>query len=81
MEKKFVLMAEPAQKWENNATFKQNLTLKLFIAFKMAYSCCFSLGVNLDFPEILQKRFYNINYWKAKIWNDDVVIAKSRNGY
>ena len=29
---------------------------------KMAYSCCFSLGGNLDFPEFLQKKFYNINF-------------------
>ena len=34
---------------------------KLFIAFKIVYSCCFSLGGNLDFPEFLQKSFYNIN--------------------
>ena len=34
---------------------------KLFIAFKIVYSCCFSLGGNLDFPEFLQKSFY-INY-------------------
>ena len=74
-------MSELALKCDKNAGFKQIYTLKMFIAFKMAYSCCFSLGVNLDFPEILQKRFYNINYWKAKILNDDVVIAKSRNGY
>ena len=55
-------MSEPALKCENNASFKQIDTLKLFIAFKMAYSCCFSLGGNLDFPEFLQKKFYNINY-------------------
>ena len=47
-------MSEPAQKCENNASFKQINTLKLFIAFKMAYSCCFSFGGNLDFPEFLQ---------------------------
>ena len=28
----------------------------------MAYSYCFGLGGNLDFPEFLQKKFYNINY-------------------
>ena len=50
-------MSEPALKCENNASFKQIYTLKLFIAFKMAYSCCFSLGGNIDFPEILQKSF------------------------
>ena len=42
--KKLVLMFEPALKLENNASFKQIYTLKLFIAFKMAYSCCFSFG-------------------------------------
>ena len=55
-------MYEPAQKCEYNAIFKQKNTLKLFIAFKMAYSCCFSFGGNLHFPEFLQKKFYNINY-------------------
>ena len=28
----------------------------------MAYSCCFSLGGNLEFLEFLQKKFYNINF-------------------
>ena len=42
--KKFLLMSEPALKCENNAVFNQIYTLKLFIAFKMAYSCCFRLG-------------------------------------
>ena len=55
-------MSEPALKCENNASFKQINTLKLFIAFKMAYSCCFRFGGNLDFPEFFQKKFYNINY-------------------
>ena len=55
-------MSEPAQKCENIASFKQINTLNLFIAFKMAYSCCFSFGGSLDFPEFLQKKFYNINY-------------------
>ena len=50
-------MSEPAQKCENYAIFKQNYTLKLFVAFKMAYSCCFSLGGNLDFLDFLQKSF------------------------
>ena len=50
-----------------NAVFKQNNTAKLFITFKMAYSCCFSLGGNLDFPEFLKKKFYNINYWSDRI--------------
>ena len=45
-----------------NASFKQIDTLKLFIALKMAHSCCFSFRGNLDFPEFLQKKIYNINY-------------------
>ena len=55
-------MSEPALKCAYNASFKQIYTLKLFIVFKTAYSCCFSLGGNLDFPEFLQKKFNNINY-------------------
>ena len=46
-------MSEPGLKCENYASFKQIFTLKLFIAFEMAYSCCFSFGENLDFPEFL----------------------------
>ena len=34
-------MSQPALKCENNAIFKQKYTLKLFITFKMAYSCYF----------------------------------------
>ena len=55
-------MSEPALKCENNAIFKQNYTLELFIALEMVYYCCFSLGGNLDFLDFLQKKFYNINY-------------------
>ena len=55
-------MSEPALKCENNASFKQKYTIKLFNAFKMAYSCCFSSEGNLGFPECLQKKFFNINY-------------------
>ena len=50
-------MSEPAQKCENNAIFKQNYTLELFIALEMVYYCCFSLGGNLDFLDFLQKSF------------------------
>ena len=50
-------MSTLALKCVNNAIFKQIYTLKLLIAFKMAYSCCFSLGGNLDFLEFLQKSF------------------------
>ena len=49
-------MSEPAQKCENYAILKQNYTLELFIALKMAYSCCFGLRGNLDFPNFLQKK-------------------------
>ena len=55
-------MSKPALKCGNNASLKQIYNLKQFIAYKMAYSCCFSLGRNLDFPEFPQKIFYNINY-------------------
>ena len=48
-------MSEPALKCENNASFKQIYTVKLLITFKMAYSCCFSLGGNVDFSDFLQK--------------------------
>ena len=58
-------MSEPGLKCEYNASFKQIFTLKLFIAFEMVYSCCFSFGGNQDFPEFLQKKFYNINYWSV----------------
>ena len=51
-------MSEPGLKCENNCTnFKQIFTLKLFIAFEITYSCCFSFGGNLDFSEFLQKGF------------------------
>ena len=49
----FVPLSEPALKCENNAICKQNYTLKLFIAFKMAYSCSFGLRRNLDFRDFV----------------------------
>ena len=48
-------MSEPAQKCE-----KQNYTQKVFISFKISYSCCFGFRGNLEFPDFLQKKFYNI---------------------
>ena len=55
-------MSEPALKCENNeAIFKQNYTLELFIALKMAYSCCFGLRGNLDFPD-----FHRSSSWCYK---------------
>ena len=59
-------MSKPALKCDNNASFKKNFTQKLLIAFKMAYSCCFSLGGNLDFQEFPPKKFYNINYRRRR---------------
>ena len=44
--------------------FKQNYTLKLFIPFKIAYSCSFSNRENLDFLDFLQKKFYNIEFFQ-----------------
>ena len=55
-------MPEPAQKCENNDIFKQNNALVLLIYLKMAIFCCFGLRGNLDFPDFLQLKFYNINY-------------------
>ena len=55
-------MPEPAQKCENNDIFKQNNALELLIYLKMAIFCCFGLRGNLDFPDFLQLKFYNINY-------------------
>ena len=61
-------MSESTLKCENNESiFRQNYAQKLFIAFKMAYSFCFGLSGNLDFPDFLQKNFYNINYWWVKV--------------
>ena len=59
-------MSEPALECENNAIFKQNYAQKLFVSFKISYSCRFSLRENLDIPDFLQKKFYNINYWYEK---------------
>ena len=65
-------MSEPGLKCENNASCKQIYTLKLFIAFKMAYSFCFNFGGNLEFPDFLQKKFYNINYrWKESFESNE----------
>ena len=73
-------MSEPEQKCENNAVFKQNYTAKLLITFKMAYSCCFSLGGNLDFPDFLQKRFYNIGCWVEKLEMSHVLQSNKCHG-
>ena len=69
IEKKFVL--------NNEAIFKQNYSLKLLITFKMACCSCFSLGGNLDFPDFLQKKFYNIDHWPSNIYlvNSNLFVA------
>ena len=54
-------MSEPAENCENYAIFKQNYTPELLIALKVLYSCFFGLRGNLDFPDFLLKKFYNIN--------------------
>ena len=50
-----------------NAIFKLNYTSKLFIIFKTAYSCCFNLRENPVIRDFLQKKFYNINYWRRRL--------------
>ena len=62
-------MSETTLKCENNkAIFKQNYTLKLFIALKMAYSCFFGLNGNLDFRNFLHKCFITLNPGWIKLW-------------
>ena len=60
--------------------FKQNYTQKLFIAFNLPYSCCFGSEENLDFPDFLQKKFYNIKYRSLFVnsatWVDDIAKFK-----
>ena len=58
-------MSECMLNFENNAIFKWNYTLTLFIALTIAIFCCSSLGGNLDFPDFPPppKKFYNIDYW------------------
>ena len=63
-------MSEPSHKCDNNAIFKQNYTQKLFISFKISYSCCFGFRENLEFPDFLQKKFYNIDYWKEITYSE-----------
>ena len=65
--------------------FKQNNTVKLFIAFKMAFSHCFSLTGNLDFPDFLQKSFITsttglrtcLQFFKLESMNQDIVFVIS----
>ena len=46
---------------EDNPIFKQNYSLTLLIAFKMAYSCCYNLVGKLDVLDFL-KKFINYEY-------------------
>ena len=50
-------MSQHTQKCEVNAIFKQNYALEIFTAFKMVYSCSFSLVENLDYLDFLQNCF------------------------
>ena len=68
-------MSEPSQKCDNNAIFKQNYTQKLFISFKISYSCCFGFRENLEFPDFLQKKFYNIDYCGLILGNLDFPLS------
>ena len=74
-------MSEPALKCENSASFKQSYTLKLFIAFKIAYSCCLSSGGNLDFPDFLQKSFITSTTGLALVWNETRIGFISRYSF
>ena len=56
-------MHEPALKCENNAIFKAKLYSKTIYSFKTVHSICFGLGGNLEFLDLLKKKFYNTDYW------------------
>ena len=71
-------MSEPEQKCEKNPVFKQNYTAKLLITFKMAHSCCFSLGGNLDF---LQKKFYNFYNYRIRVLVNSTYLYTSHIRY
>ena len=55
-------MSQPAQLCEIKAIFNQNYAQKLLISFQISYFCYFDFSGNLDFPDFLKKKFYNINY-------------------
>ena len=50
-------MSEPALECDNNASYEQIYTLKLFISIKMAFSCFFSFGGKSRFSRIPPKKF------------------------
>ena len=51
--------------------------LRLLLPFEMDYSCCFSLGGNLDFLDFPQRKFYNIDCLKKK--NDRTFKEQNKN--
>ena len=60
---KFVLISEPAQKCENNcAILSKTILFYGLLLLKWPILAVSAWGGNLDFPEFLQKKFYNINY-------------------
>ena len=76
------MMSEPAKKNLKTRLFLSKTRLflsktpELFIALEMVNYCCFSLGGNLENLDFLQKKFYNINYRKAKMGE-----GKARRGF
>ena len=64
--------------------FKQNYTLKLFFAFKMAYFCWFSLWGKSIFSRFPPKKVLKIIFWpnvvKSIHWESHSLVPKER-GY
>ena len=64
---------------------KTKLYLELFIAFKKAYSCCFSPGANLDLLEFYQKIFIrsitgrNMLYTEASVNTVNEIFRRITN--
>ena len=61
-----------------NAIYKQNYTLERFITLKMAYSWCFSLGGNLDFPDFLKKSFVTSTTETEKLYKRKLLMSDFR---
>ena len=77
----FVLMIEPWTKTFKHCYSQLNYIQTLFFCSEMVYSCCFSLGGNLDFLDFLQKKFLNINYRKSmpdSIFAPLIIVVRSR---
>ena len=53
-------MIESAQKMLKQCYFMLNYIRTLLICSKMAHSCCFSQGGNLDFLDFVQKSFITL---------------------